>query len=307
MTAWNRCLESAGIQGPELRSAYDAQRRAVRRFRPASYVAARVLLPPAVLPHVVAATAFMHQGDNLLDTGSASQRVTAWEKWEQRVRTALETEECDDPLILALCHTISAYPRLREVVEEYLATATAELEFSGFTSETDYQVYLDSYSLPAFMLVGTLLGPHNDDGRFRSACRTLIDGSQRLDFLNDLAEDLREGRMGIPEEALKRFSLTVDDLAAGHESPELEELVADQVQTARRSLLAAREVTHVAAVPGQALLRAVVEIELLTADAALARGARLLRGPAKPPLWGTLRTLLRARRRAGRHSAPSAR
>ena len=44
------------------------------------------------------------------------------------------------------------------------------------------------------------------------------------------------------------------------------------------------------------LLDAVVRIELLTADAASARGARLSRGSASPPVAGALRVLLGARR-----------
>ncbi|WP_259408182.1 squalene/phytoene synthase family protein [Streptomyces akebiae] len=83
------------------------------------------------------------------------------------------------------------------------------------------------------MPVASLLGPEADGGRFRAACRTLMEGSRRLDFVNDLAEDLPEGRLGIPAEALARFSVTVEDLAAGRTSAGLRELVEDQVEAAR--------------------------------------------------------------------------
>jgi phytoene synthase len=151
MSSWNQSLDAAGVR--------------------ASYLAARLLLPKAVLPHVVAATAVMHHGDNLLDTGPKPQRVAAWASWEQEVRKALESGVSDDPLIRTLLHTTAAYPRLREVVEEYLATATAELEFAGFATEADYQAYVDAYSLPAFMLVASLLKPEHEDVDFRAGCR----------------------------------------------------------------------------------------------------------------------------------------
>jgi phytoene synthase len=298
MSTWNQSLSAAGIQEPELRRDYDAQRQLVARFRRTSYLAARVLLPQRVLPHVVAATAVMHHGDNLLDTGPKPQRAAAWAAWEQQVRKALATGMSDDPLIRTLVHTAAVYPRLHQVVAEYLSTATAELEFTPFASEADYQAYVDAYSLPAFMLVGVLLGPDADDGQFRAACRTLIDGSQRLDFVNDLAEDVREGRLGIPVETLERFSVTVEALAAGREPPSLRELVDHQVKAARAALESARDLPALAAAPYRPLIGALVEIELLTADAALARGAGLLRGSAAPPLVGTLRVLLGARRKA---------
>lgn len=298
MRTWQRSLTAAGVRTPELRNDYGDARRLVARFRRSSYLAARLLLPPSVLPHVVAATAVMHHGDNLLDTGPKPQRIAAWASWEQRVRKALETGVADDPLIRTLLHTVAAYPRLRGVVEEYLSTAGAELEFTGFDSEADYQAYVDAYSLPAFMLVAVLLGPEDDDGPYRAMCRTLIDGSQRLDFVNDLAEDIAEGRPGIPAQTLARFSVTPTDLAAGHEPSGLRELVEHEVGAALAALEAARELPAQVSARGRALLNAFVEIELLTADAALARGAALLHGSASPPLLGTLRVLRNARRTA---------
>ncbi|MFF6783591.1 squalene/phytoene synthase family protein [Streptomyces sp. NPDC012510] len=298
MSTWKRSLDAAGVRKPELRGDYDAQRKLVARFRRAPYLAARLLLPRPVLPHVVAATAMMHHGDNLLDSGPRARRASAWASWEQEVRKALGAGVSDDPLIRTLLHTVEAYPRLREVVEAYLSTATAELEFAGFADEADYQAYVDAYSLPGFILIASLLGPEDDDGRFRAGCRTFVEGSQRLDFVNDLAEDVPQGRLGIPVETLERFSVTVEDLAEGRESPEVRELVTYEIEAARRSLRAARALPALADGPGGVLVDAVIEIELLTADAALARGARLLRGSASPPPARTLRALLGARRKA---------
>ncbi|MBZ3901282.1 MULTISPECIES: squalene/phytoene synthase family protein [Streptomyces] len=301
MSVWEQSLDAAGVREPESRRDYTAQRDLVARVRRTPYIAARLLAPRPLLPHVVAATAVMHHGDDLLDTGPKPQRISAWASWEEAVRKALDTGISDDPLIRALVHTTDAHPRLRVAVEEYLATATTDLEFTGFATEADYQAYVDAYSLPAFLLVACLVGPETDDaryGRFRAACRTLIDGSQRLDFVNDLAEDLPEGRLGIPLETLDRFSVSVADLAEGRESAAVRELVEDQVEAARVCLRAAAEEPVLTAGPTGVLLDAVIRIELLTADAAFARGARLPRGSASPSLPGTLRVLLGARRRA---------
>ncbi|ANH95076.1 MULTISPECIES: squalene/phytoene synthase family protein [unclassified Streptomyces] len=300
MSAWSRSLDAAGIREPGLRSDYGAQRDLVARFRRSAYLAARTLLPRPLLPHVVAATAVMHHGDDLLDTGPKPRRAEAWGAFRRDVREALATGRSTDPMIRALMHTIGARPRLRDVVEEYLSTADAELEFTGFADEADYQAYLDAYSMPAFLLVGILLAPEGDDGPYRTACRTLVDGTQRLDFVNDLAEDAREGRTGVPARTLERFSVTARDIAAGRASPGVGALVRHQVEAARADLLTARELPVLTSSPYSALIGALIDIELLTADAALARGTGLLRGSAKPPVAGALRVLLGARRRARR-------
>ncbi|UXY23009.1 squalene/phytoene synthase family protein [Streptomyces cynarae] len=293
MRGWRKSLDSAGVREPGLREDYDRQRQTVRRFRRTAYLAARLLLPRRLLPHVVAATAVMHHGDNLLDTGPLPQRETAWASWERQVREVLRTGSSDDPLLRALVHTASAHPQLREIMETYLATATAELHFAGFATEADYQAYVDAYSYPAFMLVAGLLAPEGDDLRYQAACRTFIDGSQRLDFVNDLAEDVREGRVGIPVDAMERFGVTMGDLTAGIGGSALEELIAEQVTIARGALLAARELPALTPADGRRLAGALVEMELLTAEAVLARGAGVLRGSANPPLGRTLRVLAR--------------
>ncbi|WP_381566540.1 phytoene/squalene synthase family protein [Streptomyces eurythermus] len=298
MSGWKRGLDAAGVLEPGLRRDYGVQRELVARFRRTSYLAARTLLPPALLPHVVVATAFMHHGDNLLDTGSRAHRADGWAVWERRVRAALETGRGDDPLLRALVHTVTAHPRLRAAVEEYLVSAPAELEFAGFAGEDDYQAYVDAYSLPAFMLVGCLLGPDADDGRYRAACRAFIDGSQRLDFVNDIAEDLAEGRLGIPDGTLERFSVRREDLVAGREVPGVRALVRHQVALAEAALRQARAVSGLVPASSRPLLEALVEVDLLTAAAVRARGPRVSRGSVGPSPVAALGVLLRARRKA---------
>ncbi|MGW5099069.1 squalene/phytoene synthase family protein [Streptomyces sp. NPDC004100] len=296
MSTWTKSLDAADIRDAGLREDYGAQRELVKHSRSTAYLAARWLLPRRVLPHVLAATAVMEHGDNLLDTGPLPERERAWAAWEERVRKALDTGDSDDPLIHTLAHTITAYPRMREATETYLATAPAELTFTGFETESDYQSYLDAYSVPAFMLIGTLLGPQDDTTpSFRAASRMFIEGAQRLDFVNDLAEDLREGRPGIPTDTLTRFSLTVDDLTKDPDPSALRALVDHEVTLARTSLEKARNLPLLAPPPHRRLLSTLVEVELLTADAVSKRGADILNGSASPSRLRTLGLLLRGR------------
>lgn len=102
------------------------------------------------------------------------------------------------------------------------------------------------------MLSMCLLAPDGTTAAagFERACLALITAMQRLDFLEDLAQDAEEGRVGISNEVLARHGLTAKDLrpeAAG--TVPVAELIAAQAGTAAVSLAAAQPIVGLAAAP----------------------------------------------------------
>ncbi|MGK5636747.1 phytoene/squalene synthase family protein [Streptomyces sp. URMC 126] len=297
--SWERALTAADIDDPRLRADYTRQRAVVAGYRRHAYLAVRLLLPPALVPHAIAATAFMHHTDDLLDRGPGA--ADAWPAWEARVRAGLAGGEDGHPVVAPLLRTVAAHPRLRGHVEDFLAGAPLERDTTGFATEAEYQKYVDVYALPAFMTVaGLLLAPEADADASREVCRTYIDGSQRLDFVTDLAEDLRDGRLGLSEEALARYGVTRAALERGRDAPGVRDLLRDQLSRARRDLLAARRLVAFTPPGHRAFTRAMIALETLTAGAALTAGSAVLRRPVRPPLPGALAVLLREYRRRGR-------
>ena len=69
MGMWANRLDAAGIHDPQLRDDFTRQRSLVARYKRAAYLAVLLLLPRPLAPHMIAATAFMHHTDNLLDHG----------------------------------------------------------------------------------------------------------------------------------------------------------------------------------------------------------------------------------------------
>lgn len=237
---WGRALDAARIDAAELRADYTRQSRAVARHRPSSYLAARLLVHRELLPHLLAVTAFMDRTDTLLDSGPPARRAAAFAHWERQVREGLAAGTTDHPDIRPLLHTLTVHPPLRTRVTEFLTAAPADLDFAGFATEADYQAYVDAYTLPAFMLVAGLLAGEETPAGYREACRTYIDGSQRLAFANDLAEDLAEGRLNLPQEALDEHGVTRADLESARDTPGTRALLSHVLGRARRSLDAGR-------------------------------------------------------------------
>jgi phytoene synthase len=298
---WSRTLDAAGVTDPALRADYTAQRRAATRFKPEAALAVRLLVPPTLSPHVLVATAFMHHTDRLLD-GDAPQaeRLAGFRAWSGAVTAALAGEAAPEgPLLRALAHSASLHPPLRRCAGEFLATAETELAGSGFATEADYQAYLDDYSLPALMVVACLLAP--DTGEVRAAARAYIDGSQRLDFVTDLAEDLAAGWLGLPLSLLTRHGVARADLVAAADTPGTRALLQHALHLAEDALDRGRAVLPLTPPAHRALLAALIGLDELTARAAATAGpAELLRNGASPAKAAALALLWRQWRAARR-------
>ncbi|MFE2427540.1 phytoene/squalene synthase family protein [Streptomyces sp. NPDC059373] len=306
MATWQRTLDRAGITDPRLRDDYTRARRAVAAFERGPYVAVRLLLPDSVVPHVIAATAFMHHGDNIIDRGSLPDRVAAFAVWEKQVRTALETgTAAGDPVLAPLLHTIEACPQLHGHVEDYLLGSPVDLCFEGFATEADYQAYVDGWSLPAFMMVASLLAPPPGTAAYRdyvAGSRILIEAWQRLDFLDDLSEDLaQEGRLGIPADALARHGVTRHDLENARPTDGVRDLFADIAGLVRPGLRAAHGLLGLIADGNQPFVRTLIALQEHRLRAVEKRGVALLHGPSRPAVPSALGVLAREYRRAKVH------
>ncbi|WP_432097027.1 squalene/phytoene synthase family protein [Streptomyces sp. bgisy100] len=296
MSMWTTRLDAAGIHDPQLRDDFTRQRSSVARYKRAAYTAALLLLPRPLAPHLIAVVAFMHHTDNLLDHGPLPQRAAAYAAWEQEVGRALAAGSSDHPVLRPILHTGARHPQLLDRVADFLRTAVTDLEFKGFATESEYQRYVDQYSLPAFMLVACLLVPGDEPVGYRAACRTYIDGSQRLDFVNDLAEDLADGRLTIPEDALSHHGVTRTDLERAQDTPGVRAVLGRLIQQARTDLVASRAVTGFLPPANRPFVRALIALEEATAHAAERRGPGLLAAPARPAVPTMLKILIGAYR-----------
>ncbi|MEV6509957.1 squalene/phytoene synthase family protein [Streptomyces sp. NPDC051642] len=312
MSSWSTALTKAGITDPRLRHAYDAQRRLVRRFAPHEYTAVRLLLPAELHPSAVAAVAYMHATDELIDTGDVDVRTATLASWDAETAAALENSELPhQDTLLALRDTTRRHPYLAARVRAFLDGATVEASWTGFGTEADFQAYVDSYALPALMLTASLLAPDPDAGAGAGAddpyvrgCRALIEGLQRADFLADLAEDAEDGRIGIPEDELVRYGLKFEDLRSRSEAcePALERLVREQADLAEATLTEGRRLPALVAPGYRPFLDALIAVQELRLRAVRREGGRLLRRGASPAALASLRVLARQYRKARRYA-----
>ncbi|TCR16252.1 phytoene synthase [Streptomyces sp. BK205] len=258
--SWDRRLTAAGVGDPALRADYSTAARVFARRILAHYAAVRLLVAPALHPHVVASYAFLARTDDLADQGPLEQRLPRWHAWAEQVTDGLGSGHADDPVLRAFLHTVAVRRLPHHWVHTYLKATTEELHFAGHATEADFQRYVDHLALPALMLIEDLQHEGGGDEVFRSRCRSFAEGLQRLDFLTDLTDDLKEGRLYLPQEDLDRLGVTRADLEQGQDTPAVRELVALTCRRTRKSLTDSRALAEVT-VPGfRPLQRALLDL-----------------------------------------------
>ena len=291
-----------------MRADYSAAVRYLRRRQIAAWAGLRVLVPPERQPHVAAASALARYTDDLCDRGPVEGRKQRFGEWAARVGRALDTGGSDNQLIRAYLHSESVLTLSRQWIGAYLAGTRTDVEFHGFADEADYQRYIDIVALPALMLVTEPVLRLVSDTCFEASARLIADGTQRAEFLTDLFEDLRDGRLALPVCDLEAHGVTRQDLRDGRDTPGVRALIAATASAARASLVQGERIVDEVAPEYRPMLHGLIGVFHKRLDDVSIRGAAITRRPYQDAPVACLRLLVSSRRVGDRRkSSPTVR
>ncbi|MGE7432291.1 phytoene/squalene synthase family protein [Kitasatospora sp. NPDC001175] len=297
MPTWRRTLTAAGITEAPVRAVYTAAARRVVRREQAPYLALRLLAEPALVPHLVAGLAFMNLVDDVAESGPVEQRAGNLRELSERTMRALSCGHSTEPVLTAYAHAVAERGLPTSWVSAFLDGAAAvEASFAGFGTEGDYQAYLDDYACPGLLVFAGLQYQGGPGAQEAAGWRRFVDAAQRVDFLADLAGDLREGRLCIPRDQLDRHKVTRAELEQGVDSGAVRALLAELRGQAGTALDAARDVVGLSAPGLRPVGRAMIELMECQLRAVERAGAGALRRDVGYGVVAPLRVLARARR-----------
>ncbi|WP_330256882.1 squalene/phytoene synthase family protein [Nocardia sp. NBC_00565] len=296
MRTWRRCLDSAGVRGDTARADFSAAARYTLRKHFEGWGPMQVLAPPESLPHIAAAVALARYTDDLCDSGPVEGRTQRFEEWADHVGTALDTGSSEHRLVRAYLHSADLLNLSRTWIDAYIAGTRADLEFPGFAQEADFQRYVDTVSLPSFMLGIEVVPRLVPEQSFISSVRLLSEGSQRADHLTDVFEDLRGGRLYLPVSDLDRHRATRADLEQGLDTAGVRTLLSATAHSARASLVEGERVLGEVAPEYRPVFRFVIGVFHKRLDDVESRGVAIIRRPYHDGKVTGLRLLARSRR-----------
>ncbi len=224
-----RELDAAGISGPELRASYERCRR-INAAYGRTYFLATKMLPPAKRPHVHALYGAARFADELVDDARSTDPNGLLD-WGKRLLDDLDLGSSSDPISRAAVHTARTWGIPTEHFAAFLTSMQRDLTTTGYATYADLETYMHGSAAVIGLQMLPILEPLSDEAA--PYARALGVAFQLSNFIRDVAEDLRLGRVYLPQEDLDAFGVTRADLRPGPPSPRVVELLTFEIARAR--------------------------------------------------------------------------
>ncbi|HEY2041959.1 MAG TPA: phytoene/squalene synthase family protein [Jatrophihabitans sp.] len=216
-----------------LDAAYRYCRRLNARHGKTFYLATG-LLPAAKRPPIHALYGFARFADDIVDhplpDRNTSERLS---DLRAEVERAFAGGQVRHPVVHALAHTVRRYDIDTGYVTDFLDAMASDLTVTRYPTFAD----LDRYMWGSASVIGLqllpILGVKGDYEQAMSHASQLGVAFQLTNFIRDIGEDYRRGRIYLPQQSLAEHGVRPAMLAEQHSCLELKAMVADEIGRAR--------------------------------------------------------------------------
>ena len=205
--------------------------RLTRKSR-SNFFYAFLLLPRAQREAIFAVYAFCRLVDDAVDEGmdrAAQRRELA--RWREEIARVFGPEPTTHPAAERLREAVRQFPIPRPALEEIIAGV--EMDLDRATYETFDDLYPYCYRVASAVGLCSIAIFGYRDPRAQDYAINLGVALQLTNILRDVQTDARMGRVYLPQEDLRRFGVTIDDLREGRYTPAFVELMAFEAARAR--------------------------------------------------------------------------
>lgn len=207
--------------------------RALHRKHGTSYYWATQFFPSELRTATHVLYAFFRVPDEIVDApgvGDPSAALTAWITEWRAVVNGATTEQ---PVLRAAVRVFTTYDIPFSLGEAFLQAMKTDLTVSRYETYADLERYMYGSAAVVGEIMTHLFGVH--DAETLAHARALGEAMQLTNFLRDVAEDYRERqRIYIPQEDLRQFGVTEDDIRQRVMSDRMFQCIAFEVARARK-------------------------------------------------------------------------
>jgi phytoene synthase len=234
-----RELDAAGITGAALRASY-ARCRAINAEHGKTYYLATLLLPPEKRPYVHALYGFARHVDDIVDdlstTAHGNERAARLAEWGADFLADLDWGATSDPVSRAVIDTIRRWDIPASYFADFLDSMRMDLTVRSYATYDDLARYMWGSAAVIGLEMLPVLGRADESVRWdllEGHAIALGNAFQLTNFIRDIAEDLRRGRVYLPQESLDQFRVDRGRLARGRVDESIRNLLAWEIERAR--------------------------------------------------------------------------
>lgn len=264
-------------------------------------------LPAGLRAQLMAIYGYARFVDDVGDetAGDAATRLTLLDVVDADLTRLFHDSPPTLPAVAALAPAVRAGRMPEEPLRRLVEANRLDQRADRYETFDDLRAYCVLSADPVGRLVLSAIGVATPERVALSdqVCTAL----QLAEHWQDVAEDRARGRVYLPQEDMRRFGVTDDDLQAVHAGPALKSLLAFEVARAHELLDTGAPL--VGLIPGRARLAIAgfVAGGRAALRAIAAADFDVLAGAPKPTTWGLLREALPTLTRIGQLSRPGAR
>ena len=231
-----RELDAAGITDPALRQSYEACRR-LNASQGKTYYLATLLLPAWKRPYVHALYGFARYADEIVDdlssTLSDAEKADWLVGWGEQFVRDVEAGGSEHPISRAVVDTVRRWEIPMVHVEAFLASMRMDLTVTEYATYADLMVYVHGSAAVIGLEMVPVLEPVVPREVAEPYAADLGVAFQLSNFIRDVGEDLRRGRVYLPMEDLAVFGVTREHLEHGVVDGPVRRLLAFEVVRTR--------------------------------------------------------------------------
>jgi phytoene synthase len=197
----------------------------VARRRARNFYYSFLLLPREQRQAMCAVYAFMRRADDIGDGAGPTlpQRQEQLGLWRQALSEALNGRCGADPVLPAFHATVNRYRIPHQSFLELLDGVAQDLQPAPFQSFDDLYRYCYRVAAVVGLTTVHVFGFQSAEAlRLAERCGIAF---QLTNILRDIPEDARQGRVYLPNEDLRRFGVTADDLRTGRTGADFRRLM----------------------------------------------------------------------------------
>jgi phytoene synthase len=174
------------------------------------------VLPRAKREAVAALYAFARRVDDVADAPgvpAADRRARL-----EAIDGSLDAPPADDPVLVALADARTRYPIPADALHDLVRGGLMDTERTRYGSWDELREYCGCVAGAVGVACAAVYGPR-DPELATPLAETLGLALQQINIMRDVPEDLRLGRIYLPEDERTRFGVGEDELAAGRPGP----------------------------------------------------------------------------------------